>query len=352
MDKINDDEILNKISNMTNNLSNVSSSATSNIKKQKKVKKQKTGKNMKNSNKTNNNNGKKNINKAAVIGSYEEHKKKDICKFFFKKGKCIHNEKCNYSHDVTPIYKISKLCKFLIKGNCHKDNCMFSHDYNFFFCRNNLINNSCTNPSCKFKHAKIDASITNTDKYNSEVDNLLSSDDKIRFLYNNKNYLTELLINKYLPPDKSGDVNIEKIHRKDIYPWFINGIIDLIQVDFKHGNTKYFYDILNNYKNKDHNLNAFLTENNANDIINNMGENSISQKENDHSDIKKNENTNEDTNDAHAVDSKTIENKKESVENNEQNEEEDNDNFNDDKFYLSEEEDYTQYLNKYFDMDK
>ncbi|CDU19943.1 hypothetical protein YYC_00662 [Plasmodium yoelii 17X] len=349
MDKINDDEIMNKISNMTNNLSNVPSSATSNIKQQKKVKKQKTGKNKKNPNKTNNHNDNK-----PVIASYEEHKKKDICKYFFKKGKCLHNENCNYSHDVTPIYKISKLCKFLIKGNCHKENCMFSHDYNFFFCRNNLINNSCTNPSCKFKHAKIDTSITNADKYNIEVDNLLSSDDKIRFLYNNKNYLTELLINKYLSHDKLKEIHIEKINKKDIYPWFINGIIDLIKVDFKHGNTKYFYDLLNNYKNKENNLNIFLSENNANDLVNNMGENSVSQKENDNSDIKKNKNTNDDTNDVHAVDSQTMENKKE-VQNNEQGDEqneEDNDNFNDDKFYLSEEEDYTQYLNKYFDMDK
>ncbi|KJP86365.1 hypothetical protein AK88_03998 [Plasmodium fragile] len=290
---------------------------------------------------------KKGKKKTGLLDDYKIQPKKEICKFFFKKGKCIHNENCTYSHDVTPIYKISKLCKFLVKGTCQKENCIFSHDYKLFFCRNNVIYNSCYNPQCKFKHIKIDSSINNADQYNIEVDNLLSKDDKIRFLYNNKYYLMELLINKYHKFDNFKEQHIDDLTKKESYPWFINGIIDLIKLDYKFSKIDGFLGLVDKYKNKVPTANGSASSSNENaqnhDHKGVPGESSIID---DYTKVAREyvEGSNEDgENGTHSNSNKNDNN----VNGNSGEE-----NFSDYKFYASdEEEDYTKYLNKYFEID-
>ncbi|SOV19694.1 zinc finger protein, putative [Plasmodium gaboni] len=337
MEKINDKKILEKISDITGN---TTKNALVGFKKKKKKKKKKNvdispdiTKKIKN----------KKINKTEnTFDNFKYEPKKETCKFFFKKGKCIHNDKCTYSHDVIPIYKISKLCKFLVKGTCHKQNCIFSHDYELFYCRNNVIYNSCHNPACKFKHVKIDNSINNADEYNKEVDNVLTKDDKIRFLYNNKNYLMELLIHKYHTFDNTDHkINIDNLIKKNNYPWFINGIIDIIKLDFKYNKADSFFKLINIAKNnQNNNLKSYMDNpnnqnvHNNNDLTNNASTNN--------QDIKSSQQTIKDEDLKNNNDTQNGDNK---LDNNVE------ENFDDYNFYSSEEEDYTQYLNKYFDMD-
>ncbi|CRG94839.1 zinc finger protein, putative [Plasmodium gallinaceum] len=339
MEKINDKQILEKISTITGGLTN-----TSVIKKKSKKKKKKR-KNAKLDEK------KKSITKnrkRKIVDLFEDYKlqqKKETCKFFFKKGKCIHNENCSYSHDVIPIYKISKLCKFLVKGTCDKKNCIFSHDYQLFYCRNNVIFNSCNNPFCKFKHIKIGNTINNADEYNLEVDNVLSKDDKIRFLYNNKNYLMELLIHKYHNFDNYEEINVDELIKKDNYPWFINGIIDLIKLDFKYNKADVFFKLVKNYMNKTNNLKCYIDKDNLKILQNDKNHNELSKKNTILENINS-ENNNESKEELNTFEKNNKDNKTNTNDTNNTTE-----NFNDYKFYSSEEEDYTQYLNKYFEID-
>ncbi|SBS86422.1 zinc finger protein, putative [Plasmodium ovale] len=244
MDKLSDKEISQKIANMTNNLSTCSTSFKSIDKKGKKKKEGAT------QSKGQVNNITKKKKKKGKVDIYEDYKftgKKEICKYYFKRGRCVHNGNCTYSHDVVPIYKVSKLCKFLVQGKCNNPNCIFSHDYNLFFCRNNLIFNSCKNPFCKFKHIKIEESSENTTEYNLQVNKALSNDDKIRFLYNNKPYLTELLIHKYYPENICEHTKIDNIAKNDSFPWYINGVIDLVNLDIKYNNADYFFKIVDTH---------------------------------------------------------------------------------------------------------
>lgn len=318
-----------------------------------KKKKKKKRKNSPTQEKKQNNgvNTKKAKNKTDLFNDFKIQQKKEICKFFFRKGKCIHNENCTYSHDVTPIYKISKLCKFLVKGTCEKENCIFSHDYKLFFCRNNVIYNSCCNPMCKFKHVKIDSSINNADQYNIEVDNILSKDDKIRFLYNNKYYLMELLINKYHNFDNFQQKDIEGLSKKENYPWFINGIIDIIKLDYKLSKVDIFLKLVEQYKQKVPHTNGSgpsgIENAQAHDNKDICRDTSISA---DYTKLAEEsvEGSNADGEKGTPLKSDKSSTTKDNNVNGNNGEE----NFSDYKFYSSdEEEDYTKYLNKYFDMD-
>ncbi|GAW82443.1 hypothetical protein, conserved [Plasmodium gonderi] len=350
MEKLEDQDILDKIASLTGNVTKSPLLVKKKNKKKKKKKKKRKSASVEANKKIVGTKNKKANKLTELCEDNKVLQKREICKFFFRKGKCMHNENCTYSHDVTPIYKISKLCKFLVKGTCGKENCIFSHDYNLFFCRNNVIYNSCYNPSCKFKHIKIDSTINNADQYNLEVDNILSKDDKIRFLYNNKNYLMELLINKYHKFDKCEQLNIDDLVKKETYPWFINGVIDLIKLDYKSSKANTFIKLVENYKNKVFNAKTPFCWNNEN-IINHGGEglnidastssdyakipvdnseyNQVGEKETGF-----NNNNNFDSN-YNNIDTNNAEN-----------------NFSDYKFYSSdEEEDYAKYLNKYFEID-
>lgn len=262
-----------------------------------------------------------NIDKE-MVKQWELPKQREICKFFFLKGKCLHEDNCLFSHDVTPIYKISKLCKFLIHGNCKNENCIFSHDYNLFYCRNNIIFHHCNNPSCKFKHVPFEDCSTELEK-NAKIDQYLSKDDKIRFLYNNKYYLISLYINKYYkseessPESKEEEINIESLEKKSEYPWYIKEVIDLLKIDIKNNKAYKFQEILYSSKNKIKNL------------INYMDEDQVKMLQATEDIYKKNE-KDQDKEEEHKI--------------------KDN-NFNDVKFYSSDEdEDYTKYLNKYFEV--
>ncbi|EUD69278.1 hypothetical protein C922_00141 [Plasmodium inui San Antonio 1] len=348
MERIEDQAVLEKIANITGEVIKNASSVKKDKKRKKKKRKSAPTQEKKQKSGANN---KKAKQIANLSDGYKIQQKREICKFFFRKGKCIHNENCNYSHDVTPIYKISKLCKFLVKGTCEKENCIFSHDYKLFFCRNNVIYNSCYNPQCKFKHIKIHSSINNTDQYNIEVDNILSKDDKIRFLYNNKNYLMELLIHKYHKFDNVEQQNIDDLTKKETYPWFINGIIDLIKLDYKFSKADGFLKLLDQYKDRILNAKGSVPSSSENtqhqDNKGLRGDSSISAdytemageyvdggnadgEKGTHLDSNNHSRTNDNNVDGNCGE----------------------ENFSDYKFYSSdEEEDYTKYLNKYFEIE-
>ncbi|ANQ09969.1 Zinc finger protein [Plasmodium coatneyi] len=348
MEKIEDQAVLEKIANITGDVIKNAPPVKNDKKKKKKKRKNAPTQEQKQTNGANNKKAKK---RTDLFSDFKIQQKKEICKFFFRKGKCIHGEKCTYSHDVTPIYKISKLCKFLVKGTCQKENCIFSHDYKLFFCRNNVIYNSCLNPLCKFKHIKIDSSINNADQYNIEVDNILSKDDKIRFLYNNKYYLMELLINKYHKFDNFEQKDIDDLAKKENYPWFINGIIDLIKLDYKLSKAEAFLKLVYNYKQKVLNGKASVPSSTEN------------VKHNDNKDICKDSSISADYTKVaeEYVEGSNADGEKGTHENsnntptandNNVNGNTGEENFSDYKFYSSdEEEDYSKYLNKYFDMD-
>lgn len=349
MERIEDQAVLEKIANLTGD---VIKNATP-VKKKDKKRKKKKRKSAPTQEKQQNNgaNNKKAKQMTDLLDDYKVQQKREICKYFFKRGKCIHNEKCTYSHDVTPIYKISKLCKFLVKGTCEKENCIFSHDYKLFFCRNNVIYNSCYNPLCKFKHIKIDSSVNNADQHNIEVDNILSKDDKIRFLYNNKNYLMELLINKYHKFDNFEEKNIDDLTKKETYPWFINGIIDLIKLDYKFSRADAFLKLVDKYKNNTLQAKEAVPSSSEYTKLNdNKGTSEDSSISADYTKMAREyvEGSNPDgekgahlnsNNPSTANDNNVDGNGGEEI-------------FSDYKFYSSEEEeDYTKYLNKYFEID-
>ncbi|CAG9473652.1 zinc finger protein, putative [Plasmodium vivax] len=349
MERIEDQAVLEKIANLTGD---VIKNATP-VKKKDKKRKKKKRKSAPTQEKQQNNgaNNKKAKQMTDLLDDYKVQQKREICKYFFKRGKCIHNEKCTYSHDVTPIYKISKLCKFLVKGTCEKENCIFSHDYKLFFCRNNVIYNSCYNPLCKFKHIKIDSSVNNADQHNIEVDNILSKDDKIRFLYNNKNYLMELLINKYHKFDNFEEKNIDDLTKKETYPWFINGIIDLIKLDYKFSRADAFLKLVDKYKNNTLQAKEAVPSSSEYTKLNdNKGTSEDSSISADYTKMAREyvEGSNPDgEKGAHLNSNNPSTANDNNVDGNGGEE-----NFSDYKFYSSEEEeDYTKYLNKYFEID-
>ncbi|CAI7722241.1 zinc finger CCCH domain-containing protein, putative [Plasmodium vivax] len=349
MERIEDQAVLEKIANLTGD---VIKNATP-VKKKDKKRKKKKRKSAPTQEKQQNNgaNNKKAKQMTDLLDDYKVQQKREICKYFFKRGKCIHNEKCTYSHDVTPIYKISKLCKFLVKGTCEKENCIFSHDYKLFFCRNNVIYNSCYNPLCKFKHIKIDSSVNNSDQHNIEVDNILSKDDKIRFLYNNKNYLMELLINKYHKFDNFEEKNIDDLTKKETYPWFINGIIDLIKLDYKFSRADAFLKLVDKYKNNTLQAKEAVPSSSEYTKLNdNKGTSEDSSISADYTKMAGEyvEGSNPDgEKGAHLNSNNPSTANDYNVDGNGGEE-----NFSDYKFYSSEEEeDYTKYLNKYFEID-
>ncbi|KMZ78712.1 hypothetical protein PVIIG_00107 [Plasmodium vivax India VII] len=349
MERIEDQAVLEKIANLTGD---VIKNATP-VKKKDKKRKKKKRKSAPTQEKQQNNgaNNKKAKQMTDLLDDYKVQQKREICKYFFKRGKCIHNEKCTYSHDVTPIYKISKLCKFLVKGTCEKENCIFSHDYKLFFCRNNVIYNSCYNPLCKFKHIKIDSSVNNSDQHNIEVDNILSKDDKIRFLYNNKNYLMELLINKYHKFDNFEEKNIDDLTKKETYPWFINGIIDLIKLDYKFSRADAFLKLVDKYKNNTLQAKEAVPSSSEYTKLNdNKGTSEDSSISADYTKMAREyvEGSNPDgEKGAHLNSNNPSTANDYNVDGNGGEE-----NFSDYKFYSSEEEeDYTKYLNKYFEID-
>lgn len=349
MERIEDQAVLEKIANLTGD---VIKNATP-VKKKDKKRKKKKRKCAPTQEKQQNNgaNNKKAKQMTDLLDDYKVQQKREICKYFFKRGKCIHNEKCTYSHDVTPIYKISKLCKFLVKGTCEKENCIFSHDYKLFFCRNNVIYNSCYNPLCKFKHIKIDSSVNNSDQHNIEVDNILSKDDKIRFLYNNKNYLMELLINKYHKFDNFEEKNIDDLTKKETYPWFINGIIDLIKLDYKFSRADAFLKLVDKYKNNTLQAKEAVPSSSEYTKLNdNKGTSEDSSISADYTKMAREyvEGSNPDgEKGAHLNSNNPSTANDNNVDGNGGEE-----NFSDYKFYSSEEEeDYTKYLNKYFEID-
>ncbi|EDL46018.1 hypothetical protein, conserved [Plasmodium vivax] len=349
MERIEDQAVLEKIANLTGD---VIKNATP-VKKKDKKRKKKKRKSAPTQEKQQNNgaNNKKAKQMTDLLDDYKVQQKREICKYFFKRGKCIHNEKCTYSHDVTPIYKISKLCKFLVKGTCEKENCIFSHDYKLFFCRNNVIYNSCYNPLCKFKHIKIDSSVNNSDQHNIEVDNILSKDDKIRFLYNNKNYLMELLINKYHKFDNFEEKNIDDLTKKETYPWFINGIIDLIKLDYKFSRADAFLKLVDKYKNNTLQAKEAVPSSSEYTKLNdNKGTSEDSSISADYTKMAREyvEGSNPDgEKGAHLNSNNPSTANDNNVDGNGGEE-----NFSDYKFYSSEEEeDYTKYLNKYFEID-
>lgn len=151
----------------------------------------------------------------------------------------------------------------------------------------------------------------------------------------------ELLIHKYHTFDNTDHkINIDNLIKKNNYPWFINGIIDIIKLDFKYNKADSFFKLINIAKNNQNNNLKSYMDNSANqndqnnDLTNNTNVNN--------QDIKSSQPSIKDGEFKNNNDNQNGDNK---LENNVEQ------NFDDYNFYSSEEEDYTQYLNKYFDMD-
>ncbi|GFE54465.1 zinc finger protein, putative [Babesia ovis] len=128
--------------------------------------------------------------------------RRPLCKYYYRTGSCVHGSSCNFSHDCIPITsKELKLCRYYLQdpSRCKytADDCKYSHDPGLFLCRNAVINGVCNNMAyCDFKHLDA-ASIASLDDA-----------ERLKFCYNNKRFLTDLLLrhaNRSSPPTDSLD---------------------------------------------------------------------------------------------------------------------------------------------------
>ncbi|CCF73878.1 hypothetical protein BMR1_02g03640 [Babesia microti strain RI] len=155
---------------------------------------------------------------SEVVGNQlylsDSQKKNLICKYYYRYASCIHGDNCAFSHDCTPLTsKNLKLCKFFLQGEgkCSKsaEECCYSHDPSLFLCRSNVINGTCMNIGrCKFKHLS-----------QSNID-ALDEAEKLRFCYNNKQFLLNLKNNM----DTDKELN---------FPWYIRCVIQLDKRDMR-----------------------------------------------------------------------------------------------------------------------
>lgn len=61
---------------------------------------------------------------------------------YYEKGCCKKGDKCSYSHDFE-VKVLDEICKFYLTGNCHKQNCVFSHDLAKYPCKFYHISMNC-----------------------------------------------------------------------------------------------------------------------------------------------------------------------------------------------------------------
>ncbi|KAK2198397.1 bifunctional Zinc finger [Babesia duncani] len=170
--------------------------------------------------------------------------KKLICKYFYRTGSCIHGQDCNFSHECIPLNsKNIKLCQFFIKSpsECKysAEECRYSHEPKLFLCRLNVINGSCENRSCPFNHLPM-----------NEIEKC-DETEKLKFCYNNKHFLTNLLINKLnqtrdpddqIPTGANGKHQLDQIvaavqkTSRDSLPWYLNFMTVILERDFEMAN--------------------------------------------------------------------------------------------------------------------
>ncbi|ORM41500.1 uncharacterized protein BXIN_2590 [Babesia sp. Xinjiang] len=140
----------------------------------------------------------------ATVAPQSLDDRRPICKYYYRTGNCVHGSDCNFSHDCIPLTsKELKLCRYYLRGPSHcmysASECKYSHDPGLFLCRNNVICGECSNEShCIFKH--LDAASMAT----------LDDAERLKFCYNNKRFLTELLL-RYVngqPTVTPSEVNI------------------------------------------------------------------------------------------------------------------------------------------------
>ncbi|CDR94952.1 hypothetical protein, conserved [Babesia bigemina] len=174
--------------------------------------------------------------------------KRPLCKFYYRTGSCVHGTSCSFSHDCVPLTsKDLKLCRYYIQGptKCKysASACKYSHDPSLFLCRNSVLHGSCSNEShCNFKH--LDA----------ETISALDDAEKLKFCYNNKRFLKDLLIrhiegaNASDPPDspreESSSANHGAIPHKLLalspsyladLPWYLRFLHTLLVRDHELG---------------------------------------------------------------------------------------------------------------------
>jgi len=72
------------------------------------------------------------------------------CVHFKMHGNCKMGDECQFSHDVMPDKKMA-LCKFYIRQECTKDNCLFLHEE--WPCKFYYFHKNCKNgDACKYAH--------------------------------------------------------------------------------------------------------------------------------------------------------------------------------------------------------
>lgn len=108
----------------------------------------------KNTNKSGQNKGHyKQLPKGTTYNMTSKTYKSQKCAFY-EKGCCRKGDECTYSHDFQ-VGAIQEICKFYLSGNCHKQNCIFSHDLASYPCKFYHISMNCQKLlECPFNHAK------------------------------------------------------------------------------------------------------------------------------------------------------------------------------------------------------
>lgn len=161
-----------------------------------------------------------------------------ICRYYYRSGSCVHGDSCSFSHTCIPLNsKDLKLCRFYLKtpSECKYTaaECRYSHEPRLFLCRSNVIHGICPNEDkCQFNHISEDR---------IEV---LDDTEKLKFCYNNKNFLVNLLI-KHLRDQSllSGEIlnykteldtickAYDKLQDHGSIPWYLEYIFMILEKD-------------------------------------------------------------------------------------------------------------------------
>jgi hypothetical protein len=99
----------------------------------------------------------KQLPKGATFTLTSTNFKTQKCSFY-EKGCCRKGDQCSYRHDFE-IKVLNEICKFYLSGNCHKQNCVFSHDLASYPCKFYHISMNCQKLlTCPFNHGKFPSS--------------------------------------------------------------------------------------------------------------------------------------------------------------------------------------------------
>ncbi|GIX65232.1 zinc finger protein, putative [Babesia caballi] len=187
---------------------------------------------------------------SAATDSSSTEGRRRLCKYYYRTGACVHGDDCSFSHDCIPLTsKDLKLCRYYLQGpsKCHYSatECKYSHNPSLFLCRHSVVFGGCSSISrCDFKHMDADAIAS------------LDDAEKLKFCYNNKRFLTGLLLRHVersqvdatseLPNEPfhtiEGEGMLPKLlalqqHQLDTLPWYLQFVHTLLIRDHEINET-------------------------------------------------------------------------------------------------------------------